>query len=184
MSAGPTLQEAADLFAVRARAAGHPVLGVAPGRVEPSDRYPRWIPPSPDGQLAPNDLLEAARETAYARISWIHAVLPTTNDAARLAAAIHPHLTGSTPSRTTAGVPHPRTAHPVTDTRPAWLRLLHRPTHTPGHGSDPRAVPFDVLVAQTRLTVRTLTLHRDGQTAHITEIPAVWLTNPLTEVTR
>jgi hypothetical protein len=44
-------------------------------------------------------------------------------------------------------------------------------------------VPFEQLVAEMPLTVRTLTVHTEGRAVHITEIPAAWLTRPLTEVT-
>jgi hypothetical protein len=55
----------------RARAAGHPVQGLGLGRYRPDDLLPLW-----SWAMPPNDLLDAARETARREVDWFHAVLP------------------------------------------------------------------------------------------------------------
>ncbi|HEY6795002.1 MAG TPA: hypothetical protein VI248_10020 [Kineosporiaceae bacterium] len=54
-----------------ARAAGHPVIVVQPGRFDP-EPLPLW-----SFAMPPNDLLEAAREYARARVEWVHVPMPT-----------------------------------------------------------------------------------------------------------
>ncbi len=176
MTTPPSLAQLAADFAARARAAGHPVLAVAPGRWQGIGHY------APGRSLAlaepaPNDLLDTVHDVARSRIDWIYAVTPTAADAVRLAAAVQPRTTRpAAPART--AVPSQRSRG-----RAPWLDLLHRAPGT-GHGGDPRAVPLERRVAEVPLTAITLTEHHDGRAVHVVEIPAAWLTHPLTEVTR
>lgn len=156
-----------DTFAVRARTAGHPVITAASGRWPHVDHFPHWSPFSPDGELAPNDLLDAARETARSQQGWVHAVLPSYGDAVRLAAAVQP--------TTDAPVPEQHAG----STRRSFLR---RPSR--GRTGDPRRMPFADLVAEVPLTVITLTGHYAGRPVHVVEIPEAWITRPLAPVAR
>lgn len=55
----------------KARGAGHRVILLALGRYHPENLMPlrSWA-------MAPNDLLDVAREDARRRVDWVHAVLP------------------------------------------------------------------------------------------------------------
>jgi len=155
-----------EAFVARARDAGHPIEAAGTGLwAGPDDHADRAA--GRDAAIAPNDVLDAAREAARARVAWVHAVLPTLADAVRLAAAVQ-----TSPSDDVAATSARPWQHGGTG--PAWLRLLRRPS---GHGivGDPRRVPFEQLVAEMPLTVRTLTVHRRGRAVHVTEIPAVWI---------
>lgn len=55
----------------RARAAGHPVQALGPGRYRPDNLMPMW-----SWSMPPNDLLDAAREVARRNVQWVHALLP------------------------------------------------------------------------------------------------------------
>jgi hypothetical protein len=166
----PPTSETLAAFVHRARAAGHPVLTAAHGRWGDASRYPRGGYATPDADVAPNDLLDTARDVAQSRIAWVHLTLPTATDAVRLAVAV----TGSgTPALAAPGT---RTA------RSGWSLLLRRPTRT--RSGDPRRVPFAVLVDEMPVSAVTLTEQHAGRTVHVVEIPAAWLNRPLAEVTR
>jgi hypothetical protein len=162
---------AAAEFAARARTAGHPVLAVAPGRWTGTGHTTG--PSMPLGDLAPNDLLDVARESARSRADWVHAVLPTGADAVRLAAAVRPAIRPARPVGSRRSTPG----------RAPWRDLLHRASG-PGRSGDPRLVPFEQLVAEIPLSVTTHAMHHDGRAVHVVEIPAAWLACPLTEVPR
>jgi hypothetical protein len=166
MTALPLGQLAADL-ATRARADGHRVLSVAPGRWNDPDTFPRWCPLTPDGKASPNDLLDRARDAARDRVPWVHAVLDTYADAMALACAVRP----------VPAVPRQRTRRGS-----SWRDLLRRPAQVAG--GDPRRACHARLVEQMPLSVVTHVWRHQGRTLHVVEIPAPWLTGSLTAVTR
>ena len=155
-----TLADLAHDLLTTTRAAGHPVVTTGPGRWNTTD-HPTTLPT--DAELAPNDLLDAAREAARARVAWVHAVLPTAVDAVQLAATFHSATRPPVPQQAPIG------------RRGPWRTLLRRPVGR-AVGGDPRRVPFAVLVDQMPTGVVTLTEHRAGRAVHVVEIPAAWLT--------
>lgn len=66
----------------RARAAGHPVVAVVPGRFRP-DPMPIWRRSMP-----PLELLEAAQEYARAQVEWVYVVMPSMRTMVALSASI------------------------------------------------------------------------------------------------
>jgi hypothetical protein len=164
MTTNPLLRQVADDFAVRARTAGHPVLLAGPGRWTHHDHYPCGVPRTVDGDTAPKDLLDQAREVARSRMDWVHVLVPTATDAIRLAAAV----------QRAPVMPRQRVARSV------WADLLRRPVRT-RHG-DPRRVPFAQLVDQIPPTVVTLTAFSAGRAVHVVEVPAVWVSRRLGQV--
>ena len=158
--------DAVDAFVARAREAGHPVEAAGSGLWPGLDNG--LVVGSPLVELAPNEILDSAREAARRQVDWVHVVLPTLTDAVRLAAAVQP----TPPAASTPD-------HAEVSRGPAWLRLIRRPSGD-GISGDPRRVPFAQLVAEIPLTVRTLTVNRHGHSVHVTEIPAAWIDRPLT----
>ena len=71
-----------EAWAERARAAGHPVLSMAPGLLHVVQA------PLPVPEMTPNDRLAAARDHARARVAWVHAVMPSAGAALDLGRAI------------------------------------------------------------------------------------------------
>jgi hypothetical protein len=201
VSPGAVSRDVVEAFAARARRAGHPIVTAGAGRWPDTDRQDEdellAAAVVGTGRLAPNDVLDAAREAARRQRAWVHVVSPTLTDAVRLAAAVQPgaHQNLTAPAAPAVVVPGQAThsdghthAHRATDGPasglPGWLRLLRRPTSPrAGLAGDPRQVPFGDLVTQMPLTVRTVTTTRAGRSVHVTEIPAAWL-HHLTEPIR
>jgi hypothetical protein len=155
-----SLPQVADDFATRARAAGHPVLSVAPGRWNDPDTFPRWCPLTPDAQASPNDLLDLARHAARDRVPWVHTVLATYPDAKALARAVRPI---------------PAVVRQTSRRSSLWRDLLRRPVRAAG--GDPRRTCHERLVDQMPLSLVTHVARRGDRTVHVVEIPAAWLTS-------
>jgi hypothetical protein len=78
----------AAAWTLRARAASYDVLTVADGRWTHPDEH-LWPALNPD---APNDALELARLRVMDSVAWVHAVLPSYDQARRLCLALQPPL--------------------------------------------------------------------------------------------
>jgi len=161
-----TLTDLARRLLTAARASGHPILSTGPGRWHTTDR-PTTL--TVDGEQAPNDRLDVARDIARSRVEWVHAVVPTATDAVRLAAALD--------TTAWAAVPRQAPGRPRPDGGP-WRTLVRRPTgRGPVRSGDPRRVPLATLAEQMPIGVVTVTEYTDGQAVHVVEIPAAWLTH-------